>query len=190
MTELLFSSEASVYFTIFGVGLVLLIVTAVLGDLFEFEVDAFDFDGPSPFSSRIVFAGAVGFGAGGWVGNYLEWGSFWSFVAAMVGFASVAVPVYALVVIGFRQESNSTDDPGNYVGLIGMVVATIPENGIGLIGFKSPASGAHTVKSAIVIGGQRLAIGEGVVITESNGAVLKVRSMKPAPDQEEESGLR
>jgi membrane protein implicated in regulation of membrane protease activity len=98
--------------------------------------------GPSPFSLRTVAMFAVGFGAGGLIGEGLGLPDSLTLIPASgVGLATAAMMWLFLRFLYAEQRSTSIQAP-DYIGLIGRVTITIPEGRPGQV--------------ALVVRGQRM----------------------------------
>lgn len=203
--QLFVSVEATIYFTIALLCFVLLASTVILGELFEafegagdwieglfggadIDIDVsgdVDFgagiDGPSypsPFSSRILFAGLVGFGAGGWLGaTQFGWSGLPNAGLAMAGFMVLTIVVYFLIALPMhRMEGNNVIDAHSFVGLTGQVTAVIPDTGgIGRVSLIAPGSGANVERSAQSETGGEIPYGTPVEIVEVGPVIVVVR---------------
>ena len=61
------------FLVIFGVGLALLAVTFILGEIFDFGDHGDLGADPSPLSSRVIFVFATAFGGCGFIGTALDY---------------------------------------------------------------------------------------------------------------------
>jgi hypothetical protein len=189
--------EGGFYLTIAVVAFVLLLVAAIGGELFEFFQGAGDsiegvFAGdvggdidlagavgssfPTPFSSRVVFAGLVGFGLGGWLArSQAEWGTWPSALAAVGGFLFLSVAVYFGIAVPLsRMEGGARVVASEFVGMEAEVTSAIPEgSGIGRVTFNVPAIGV-VARAARSRTGDRIPSGSKVEIVESGPTTVVV----------------
>ncbi len=158
------------FLVIFGIGLAMLAITFVLGELFDFG----DFgdsghelggDTPGPFSSRVIFVFAVAFGGFGFIGTALDWETWISAMFAVIGGLGVAGGTFFLVVLPMSKQQASTDVHGSdFAGLQAQVTSEIPEGGLGRVTVIAPAGGARVALPARSADGKRIAFGATVRI--------------------------
>lgn len=169
----------------------LLAVSLLLGELFEFGGEMGDWlhgifsggagdlgmdvhvDGPSaptPLSTRVLFAGAVGFGGGGWLATYAGASTL---VAGLVSgvsfFAFAALCYYALLVPLYRMQGDSSYSRSAFVGTQATVTSAIPQDGPGQVQFAAPGTQALLVEPA------RSASGEWI----PSGTTVRIESVSP-----------
>ncbi len=95
----------------------------------DFDVDS----GPGPFSFRTLAMFASGFGAGGLIGTGLGLSDPWTLVPAF-GFGLVAGALtWQFLRFFYREQATTSIQPKDYVGLIGRVITSIPEGGLGRV---------------------------------------------------------
>lgn len=171
------------FLIIFGVGLVLAILTFVIGELFDFG-DSGDAgsevgeQGASPFSSRILFVFLTAFGGFGYIGQSLDWSMPAAVTLALLGGVAVAAGTFFLIVLPMSRQQGSvhvTDD--DYLGHEGQVTAEIPERGLGRVTLVVSSSGARMSPAARSANGERIPFGTSVkVVGVGPGAVTVVPS--------------
>ena len=160
------------FLVIGGVGLLLLVVTLLLGDLVDGLVDGF---GPDWLSGTAVaaFLAAVGFGGA----LALQAGASTQ-VASAVG---VGAGVGAGVLAGLltrsltREEDGSTPRSSNLVGATATVVSDVPDDGYGTVALV--VAGHPTRLNARGAGGQ--ALRSGAVVRVS--AVISASAVQVEP---------
>jgi hypothetical protein len=164
-------------FLIAGViGFVVLLLSLLFGELFEFgdgpeDLDGdvgFDTDAPTPswFSIKVLAASLVGFGAFGFVATQAKLPLGFDWIVAGIGFFAVGCGTFFLVLRPLaNQQSNSLIGRSSYIGRIGTVELQIPHNGIGQVVF-SDQNGARVVQSAVSADGQALPRQASVVIID------------------------
>jgi membrane protein implicated in regulation of membrane protease activity len=112
-----------------------------VGEIGEIGLDH-EIEGPSPFSLRTVAMFAVGFGAGGLIGQGLGLSDPLTLVPAS-GVALAASTMMWLFLLFLYGEQRSTSIRwADYVGLVGRVIIAIPEGRTGQV--------------ALVVKGQRM----------------------------------
>lgn len=173
---------AFAFLVIFGVGLLLALVTFVVGELFDLGGDGGADGGgevghasPSPFSSRILFVFATSFGGFGFIGTAMDWPAWGSVALAIGGGLSVAIGTFFLVVMPMARQQGSTDvHEQDFNGLEGRVTSEIPENGLGRVTVIAPTSKARIALAAKSIDGRRIAFGTTVRIERSGPGAATV----------------
>lgn len=168
------------FLIIFGVALLLTVVTFVVGELFDLG-DATADSGvdvghaPSPLSSRIIFVFATAFGGFGYIGMSLDWPVWGATVLALVGGVIVAGGTFFLVVLPMaRQQGSVTVRDEDLVDLVGEVTSEIPPSGLGRVTVVAPASGARISQAARSANGARIPFGTRVRIVAAGGSVMTV----------------
>jgi membrane-bound ClpP family serine protease len=170
------------FLIIFSLGLFLAFITFIVGELFDLGGDGgMDSGGPagegtpSPLSSRILFVFATAFGGFGFIGTVLEWPTWVSVLAAVVGGLLVAAGTFFLIVLPMaKQQGTTTVRAGDFVNLIGQVTSEIPEGGLGRVTVIAPASQARVGMPARADSGGRIAFGSTVRVLAEGGGVLTV----------------
>ncbi len=173
------------FLTIFGLSLGMLIVTFVLGELFDFGGDdaSGDFgDNPSPFSSRILFVFATAFGGFGYIGGAMGWPIWAAAGLGIAGGLGVAAGTFFLIVLPMSRQQGSTDvHEADFEGLNGQVTSEIPEGGLGRVTVIAPASKARVALAARSADGERIPFGATVRIqTPGPGPAIVVPVSQPA----------
>ena len=124
----------TIFFVVGFVGIALLLLTLLLGDLFDSVFDTFEFDAGGFISGPAIgaFLAAFGFGAA-----LIESNSDWSRGAAAVGGLAIGGVIGALVGVVTRSlmriQTDATPRSADLVGARGTVVTRIPSNGMGEI---------------------------------------------------------
>ena len=173
---------AIAFLVIFGVGLLLALVTFLIGELFDFGADGgadsggeLGDSGPSPFSSRILFVFATAFGGFGFIGTAMDWPTWASLLLAMGGGMAVAVGTFFLIVMPMARQQGSTDvHDEDFEGLMGRVTSEIPENGLGRVTVIAPTSKARVALAARSADGRRIAFGTTVRVQNSGPGAATV----------------
>ena len=138
------SSGEWIFLLIFGVGLLYLFVSLVLGDLFEISdvsdlaglgTDAgVDFDAPAWFDLKVIAAGFVGFGAVGFIALQMSLSALFAVVLSMAGFVVVAgIAFYGVLLPLSKQQYNNLLSRQSYVGLKAKVVIQITSDEFGVV---------------------------------------------------------
>lgn len=187
------------FLIIFGIGLLLTVVTFAVGELFDFgggdaDAGADIGDGtPSPFSSRILFIFLTAFGGFGFIGESMDWPVGGSVLLAMVGGVVVSAGTFFLVVAPMaRQQGSVHVTEGDFLEKEAQVTAEIPEGGLGRVTLVASSSGARMSPAARSANGQRIPFGTSVkVVGVGTGVVtvvpLSVGTSIPAAEWPERS---
>lgn len=157
------------------IGILVLVASLVLGELFDFSGDV-SVDGPSAMSSSVLSAALAVFGIAGATATASGASGV---LAGAIGVASGGV--MAFVIFTFiqkplaKQQGNSHLDIGSYVGLTARVTLAIPDgNGWGEVRF-SNANNASVTRRAWSSSGTAIETGSVVRIKEamSDGVVVE-----------------
>ncbi len=135
-----------VFITIAIAGLILLLVTALLGGDHDFSAHEVSFEqgyepggdhlmetGPSPFSLRVISLFAVTFGAIGAISRHYEWSLPMSCIFGVIGGIIVGTGGWGLMKVFWRQQASSTVSSQDIIDSSGEVKTAIPASGIGQI---------------------------------------------------------
>jgi membrane protein implicated in regulation of membrane protease activity len=130
-------SAFAVFLAIGGLGLSLLLVSLVFGEIFESFDTSLDHDldhgGPGFFSSRVISVFITAFGGFGAIATHYGLSPL---PASAVGFASGIVfggAVYAFARFLYGQQASSEVRAGELVGQPARVVISIPAGGVGQV---------------------------------------------------------
>lgn len=168
------------FLVIFGVGLILLLVAFIVGELFDFGDGGADAggelgDSPSPFSSRVVFVFATAFGGFGYVGAALDWPVWLAALFAIAGAVAVAGGTFFLIITPMARQQGSTDVHfSDFDGMNGQVTSEIPEGGLGRVTVIAPTSKARVALAARSATGERIPFGTTVRIEHSGQGTATV----------------
>ncbi|MCK9520545.1 MAG: YqiJ family protein [Dehalococcoidia bacterium] len=188
------------FLVIFGLGLVLTVITFVIGELFDLGDVTADSGGEvgtegataSPFSSRILFVFATAFGGFGFIGSTSGWPLWASVGLAVVGGLLVAGGTFFLIVLPMaRQQGWVRVSESEFVGAEGRITAEIPEGGTGRVTLVAASSGARVAQAARSADGSRIPLGTVVRIVHTGQgmavvAPLERESAEAAATQEEQ----
>jgi hypothetical protein len=169
-----------IFLIIFGVGLLLLLVTFAIGELFDLGDGGHDAghelgDNPSPFSSRILFVFVTAFGGFGFIGQAADWPTWASVTFAVGGGLAVAAGTFFLVVLPMaRQQGSVHVREADFLDLEGQVIIEIPEQGVGRVSFVHPGSGARVAQAARSADGQRIPGGTRVRVVDVGANAVSV----------------
>jgi hypothetical protein len=182
MTEILQQSSAFLVFLgLAATGLVVLVLSLVFGELFDFlhhEIDA-DFDsGPSFLSSRVLSVLVTAFGAIGAMATNAGMSIPVASAAGFAGGTACAAVVYWFARFLYGQQATSMTTGADLMGKTGRVVVGIPKAGVGQVRCKA---GEELIdKVARSRSGEAIAENTIVVIEEVLGEIVIVGPEKPA----------
>lgn len=138
-----------------GGGFALLVLSLVLGEIFEFGDHDVDFGGDADhsavswFSTKLLGVGMVGLGGFGYLAASYGAPAPLAWLTAILAFFAVAFGTFFLVLKPLsRQEANSLLNKESYVGREGKVSLTIPAEGVGQIVFRDQ-NGGRVVTQAV-----------------------------------------
>lgn len=191
------------YLVVFGVGLGLLLVTFLLGELFEFGGEiAHDIGGlfdhdvgavgahgldlggtaeprATPFTSRMLFVFAAAFGGAGFIGAASGLPVLLSAALGLVvGFGVAAAGFFLIIRPLAGQQGTSQDKPAEFVGLRATVTSGIPAGGWGQISFTAAWSGTRRVEAARSVDGRPVLAGTAVRIVRPAGPGVTVEPIE------------
>lgn len=163
------------YFAIALIGTLFLVLSAVLGEVFDFFGDA-DADGDvHPLSGKVLATGMTAFGATGMITQYYDWGPLLSAVTSAL--AAVFLGAMAWWMISALQSQTASTDTivSSMRGRNAQVTVTIPPGAIGEVQLSSVTGSRHM--SARAIDGGSIPAGTSVRVVESSGSVLLVEQV-------------
>jgi membrane-bound ClpP family serine protease len=160
------------YFAIALIGTLFLVLSAVLGEVFDFFGDT-DVDGDvHPLSGKVLATAMTAFGATGMITQYYDWGPLLSAVTAAV--AALFLGAGAWWGISALQSQTASTDTivSSMRGRNAQVTVSIPAGSIGEVQLSSVTGSRHM--SARAIDGSSIPAGTSVRVVESSGSVLLV----------------
>ncbi|WP_372593677.1 NfeD family protein [Actinotalea sp.] len=157
-----------VFVVIGAVGLAVLLLSLLLGDLVEF--------GDGDVSGTSLGAGAVAFGAIGTIVTANGLPIVWAYVASAVFGALVVLGVQRLV-----RRLRETEDGVGYtvVGVSGVVTATVVPNGAGEVSLDDP----RELERRLAWADTEITVGARVVVVEQAGSRVKVEPAERLPER-------
>jgi membrane-bound ClpP family serine protease len=165
------------YFAIALVGTLFLILSAVLGEVFDFFGDAdADVDGGvSPLSGKVLATGMTAFGAAGMITQYYNWGPLLS--AATAAMSALFLGAGAWWGISALQSQTASTDTivSSMRGRNAQVTVSIQAGSIGEVQLSSVTGTRHM--SARAVDGSSIPAGASVRVVESSGSILLVEQM-------------
>lgn len=144
-----------------GVGLVVLLISLILGDIF----DHFDI-GDGAISGTALGVGAVVFGGAGTLTSIAGLEIGWAYALAAV----LAIASYALAVMTIRRLTKSSDGvPANAVGLTG-----VSRSPISPAGGEVSLDGPHEIERRLAYADDTIPEGVRIRVIEHSGTRVKV----------------
>ena len=162
-----------VYWLALGAGLVLLAVSVVLGDIFDF----FDIDiGDAGLPLVPVFAAAVAaFGGGGLIGTEaFGLGRAGSIVTGLATGAAAGLGTGALFVLLRRQEAGEGFEVSKLVGERGRCTLALGPGRVGRVSIRY----AGMTRSFSAMSREEIAAGEEIVVRDVIGSTIEVERPK------------
>ncbi|MFB8386256.1 NfeD family protein [Microbacterium sp. NPDC055910] len=144
-----------------GVGLVVLLISLILGDIF----DHFDI-GDGAISGTALGVAAVVFGASGVLTTTSGLEQVWAYALAAV----LAIAAYALAVFSIRRLTKSSDGaPASAIGLTG-----VSRSPISPAGGEVSLDGPHEIERRLAYADQQIPEGVRIRVIEHSGTRVKV----------------
>jgi membrane-bound ClpP family serine protease len=164
------------YFAIALIGTLFLILSAVLGEVFDFFGGDADVDGDvHPLSGKVIATGMTAFGATGMITQYYNWGPLLSAVTSAVAALFLGAAAWWLIS-ALQSQTGSTDTIVTSMrGRSGQVTVTIPSGAIGEIQLSSVTGTRHM--SARAVDGGTIPAGTTVRVVETSGSILLVEQV-------------
>ena len=165
------------YFAIALIGTLFLILSAVLGEVFDFFGDAdADVDGGvSPLSGKVLATAMTAFGATGMITQYYDWGPLLSAATAAVSALFLGAAAW-WGISALQSQTASTDTiVSSMRGRNAQVTVTIPAGSLGEVQLSSVTGSRHM--SARAVDGSSIPAGTSVRVVETAGSVLLVELM-------------
>ena len=172
-----------------GVGFTLLVLTWVVGEMFDLGHDLASFvgheigtanvdlgghemAGPSPFSSRVVFTFLTAFGGGGAIASIAGQPMGISILYALVAGLAMATSTWLLARLLWQRQSSSTLEMSSLVGRTGRVVVDMTPQATGQV---TLLVGGGSVTFLARSREELLSAGESVQIVACEGDTLIAR---------------
>lgn len=131
---------------------------------------------PKVFSLRTLIMFTTGFGIGGLIGNVLNLSDFFNLLFAL-GFGVSLGTIAYLILYWFYTSQGSTDiDSQDYIGLSGLVITTIPKEGLGRVNLIVKLHRKNLAAKSE--DGSMIPYNTRVFVTEKEGETLIVREEK------------
>ena len=128
-------SAFTVFVAIASVGFLVLIVSLLFGELFDFFSVDHDFDtgGPGMFSSRVIAVFVTAFGGTGAIGVYYGLSPVAASVLGAASGVMFGAAILAFARFLYSQQATSEVRSADLVGQSCRVIVAIPANGVGQI---------------------------------------------------------
>ncbi len=164
------------YLAIALVGTIFLVITALLGEVFDFFGDA-DADGDvHPLSGKIIAIGLTAFGATGMITQYYDWGPALSALTSAISALFLAAVAWWLLNAVNRQTASTDTVVSSLRGRIGEVTVTIPDGSVGEVLISSVSGTRQMIARSV--DGSRIPAGTTVRVVETHGPVLLVERLE------------
>ncbi len=163
------------YFAIALIGTLFLVLSAVLGEVFDFFGDTdVDLD-VHPLSGKVLATAMTAFGATGMITQYYDWGPLLSALTAAV--AALFLGAAAWWGISALQSQTASTDTivSSMRGRNAQVTVTIPAGSLGEVQLSSVTGSRHM--SARAVDGSSIPAGTSVRVVETAGSILLVELM-------------
>jgi membrane-bound ClpP family serine protease len=160
------------YFAIALTGTLFLVLSAVLGEVFDFFGDA-DTDGDvHPLSGKVLATGMTAFGAVGMITQYYDWGPVLSALTSTLAALFLGAVAWWLISAVQRQTGSTETTVASMRGRQAQVTISIPAGSIGEVQLSSVSGTSHM--SARSVDGGTIPAGASVRVVESSGSILLV----------------
>jgi len=171
-----------IYFGIALLGLLLLIVTLLVGELDDLLDFGADGDGVGPFNGKVLAVSLTAFGAAGMLATYYDRGPVTGAVIAAVTALLVGALAWWLIGLFYRQQATTEFSAIWTRGRLAEVTTAIPEGGLGQVVYRDPTGSrqflARSREGAGIAAGQLVRI---VDVVGSTVVVEPAGEMAPAP---------
>jgi membrane protein implicated in regulation of membrane protease activity len=138
MPEFLLQASAfTVFLGLTALGLVFLVLSLVMGELFDFMADAGLDGGPSFFSSRVLSVLVTAFGASGAIAIHLGLSTAAATAIASAGGFACGFLVYQFARFLYSQQATTEITAAGILGRSARVIVPIPPGGVGQIRIQS-----------------------------------------------------
>jgi len=160
----------TIFLVIGAIGLLFLLVSLVVGDVFEAMGFDFGLDASHDFGifdSRVIAVFLTAFGGFGSIGTTLGYSAFGSSLFGLLGGAAFGAVVFYFGKLLYDQQSSSSVSTENLIGRTAQVVVAIKPGSVGQI---SCRIGEERVeKLARTTGGEEIKAGQSVRIESIGG---------------------
>lgn len=160
----------TIFLVIGAIGLLFLLVSLVVGDVFEAMGFDFGLDASHDFGifdSRVIAVFLTAFGGFGSIGATLGYGAFGSSLFGLLGGAAFGAVVFYFGKLLYNQQSSSSVSTENLIGRTAQVVVAIKPDSVGQI---SCRIGEERVeKLARTTGGEEIKAGQSVRVESIGG---------------------
>lgn len=177
-----------IYFIIMSIGIILLIVTVILGEVMDVVDLGLEFGdgGTSPLSGPVIGIGLTAFGATGMLTQTYDWPSFLSALTSGVSALSFGALGWWMLAIIHRQTGSTDQSMTSMRGRMGEVTTGISSNGIGEVLLTS----SDSTRSVLARSKDGLPIAPGTVVRvveTYGGSVVVEPAFAPPANQPGES---
>jgi membrane protein implicated in regulation of membrane protease activity len=162
------------YFAIALLGALFLVLSAVLGEVFDFfDGGADHMDGDlHPVSGKTVAVGMTAFGATGMITTYYGWGPLLSALTSALAALLLGAVAWWIIASLFRETASTDVSVSTMVGRRAQVIVSIPAGSVGEVLLATADSTRHMIARSR--DGGAIPEGTSVRIVESLGSVVLV----------------
>lgn len=134
------------YFAIMATGIILLLLTLILGEIFDVFDFGFDIgDGAGPFSGPVLGIGLTAFGAAGMLTRVYDWPTLLGAITAGVSALAFGGLGWWMLALIHRQTGSTDQTMSSMAGRLGEVTTRITPEGIGEVLLTSSDSTRHVL---------------------------------------------
>lgn len=164
------------YFSIASLGVILLVATAILGEMFDFfgGLDAMD-GGASSLSGKVIATAMVAFGAAGMITSYYDWDPLLSAVTSALSAVFLAALAWLLINALHRQTASTDFNVSSATGRVGEVIVGIPSGSVGEILLSTSSGTRHMIARSQ--DGSAIPAGTSVRIVEARSSIVIVSQL-------------
>lgn len=171
---------ATIFLIIGSLGFLFLLISFLIGDLFEFLDFDFDLDTGNDFGlfdSRVISMFLAAFGGFGLIGSTLGFGGLFSTLFGLLGGIAFGAIVFYFGKLLYSQQSNSSVTKEDLIGRTAQVIVPILPNQLGqvlfIIGEERIERLARSADNTEIKVGTKVRIdsfvGDSVLVKEDNG---------------------
>lgn len=163
------------YLSIAIVGVLFLVLSAVLGEVFDFFGDA-DADGDvHPLSGNVIAVALTAFGTAGMITSLYDWDPFLGALTSLLSALLLGAVAWWMIGLLHSQTASTDLSMGSMQGRVAEVTVNIPEGSVGEV-LIARTSGTHQM-IARSRDGSAIRSGTSVRVVEARGSMLIVEPL-------------
>lgn len=163
------------YFGIALLGVLFLVISAVVGEVFDFLGDA-DADGDvNPLSGKVIAVAMTAFGATGMITTYYGWGPLSSALTSLLSALFLGAAAWWLIGLLYKQTASTDVLVSQMAGRIGEVTVGIAAGSVGEVLITGTSGTRHMIARSP--DGSAIPPGTSVRVVESRGSMLIVERL-------------